>query len=666
MTDDSPRDEEGLLAKYDVVVCGTGLVPSILASALARAGKSILHCDAKGYYGELDAVLSLPFVQHGEVWNLPEEEESKNNTSPDRLKIATPHLTLHSTDTLTSVQLKIDTPVTTPYGSGIVKELPNGEANKLVISLDTWTLADGVSPTLYIGIPDEFEGELETYLAEKCQIQSTLLIQAEKLLQQSSRSFAIDVTPSLIFGSGPAVLGFIMSNVSDYVEFKSIEGMLWLDNKGKLSRVPCSKGDVFGTKLLNPLEKRKLMKFLQLVMDYATSLQAAEEEEVSAEEEVQSVNERQLNQGRSLSRPQNKAVKTGDLETLKAAVEANEMDFETYLTETQKLPASLKSLVRHALALETTTSSVSIGDGMRRLCHHLQGLGKFGTTAFLAPLYGSGEFPQAFCRSAAVHGATYLLRREPKFVETADGRVTGVVISGLDDESEDKTVACDHVIVPPTVSQKKPSHHILRRVSVVNQKIIQDVKEERHIMLIPPNSSLNNDNAIHGIAFDSSVKVVPPNCTLLHLTTTVQDVTEHSVLENAAKALLPEGAVELYHVSFSYPLYDDEPPSESPVGLHVCKQTGQTLAADDAFVIAKEMFDQICPDLEFLQLSEKMDNTIKENLAGREEEDEERDVLDKAAGMLQSTDEKESSQATDAATEEQNPMVATPVADNKV
>ena len=47
---EEPRDEEGLLQKYDVIICGTGLVQSILASALARAGKSVLHCDGNDYY----------------------------------------------------------------------------------------------------------------------------------------------------------------------------------------------------------------------------------------------------------------------------------------------------------------------------------------------------------------------------------------------------------------------------------------------------------------------------------------------------------------------------------------------------------------------------------------------------------------------------------------
>ncbi len=33
------------------------------------------------------------------------------------------------------------------------------------------------------------------------------------------------------------------------------------------------------------------------------------------------------------------------------------------------------------------------------------------TSAFLVPLYGGGELPQAFCRVAAVAGALYVLRQ---------------------------------------------------------------------------------------------------------------------------------------------------------------------------------------------------------------------------------------------------------------
>jgi len=61
-------DEEGLLKNgYDVILCGTGLTQSILAAALARAGKKILHCDSNDFYGDIDAVLSFDALNE---WNL--------------------------------------------------------------------------------------------------------------------------------------------------------------------------------------------------------------------------------------------------------------------------------------------------------------------------------------------------------------------------------------------------------------------------------------------------------------------------------------------------------------------------------------------------------------------------------------------------------------------
>lgn len=76
------KDEEGLLLKYDVVICGTGLVQSIVASALARAGKKVLHCDGDDMYGELDAVWGLDKFQN------PMVQESDTTTSPPRAEIS--------------------------------------------------------------------------------------------------------------------------------------------------------------------------------------------------------------------------------------------------------------------------------------------------------------------------------------------------------------------------------------------------------------------------------------------------------------------------------------------------------------------------------------------------------------------------------------------------
>jgi Rab proteins geranylgeranyltransferase component A len=627
------RDEEGLLHKYDVIICGTGLVQSIVASALTRAGKSVLHCDAQGYYGERDAVLSLPYLQQPNFWNDHAEKPPKIIDATEDIPVSKSFLTFHSTHTWNEEVVKIGTSVETPYGVGIVKELQD---RTVLISLSSWVLTNGLSPSLYIGIPENLEMSMETYLATVCNIRPSILTRVHKLLQQNSRSFAIDLTPLLIFGFGPAVNGFIKSGASEYIDFKAIEGLLWFDEKGKLSRVPCSKGDVFSTNLLSPLEKRRFMKFLQLTMDYAIIEEAEVGDDSNVSQEIQSLNERQLNQGRSLSRPQNKAVKIDEIDVLKDLIDSKAIDFETYLMEKQKLTPSLTKLIRYALALETKKHSVPLDEGMSRLCQHLQALGKFGTTAFLAPMYGSGEFSQAFCRSAAVHGGTYLLRREPTSIKVVDGIATAVKFSSIDDDSLEKTIECGHIIAPIGGIGAKSSKRCHRRISVVSGKIVKESDVQRHIILIPPDSSLNNVNVIHGMVLDESLKVAPPNCTLVHLSTVVELDCTDALLDAALRALLSEDVQELYHVSFSYPIYD-EICDTLPKGLHVAPQTGLTLAADNAFILAKDLFNKICPTIEFMALSEELDHMIKENLAGRYEEDDERDCLDKAAELVQST-----------------------------
>lgn len=76
-----------------------------------------------------------------------------------------------------------------------------------------------------------------------------------------------------IFANGPAVQALLQSNVAEYLEFKSLQGILWWDaTRNRLVRVPCSKTHVFTGRLSSPMDKRKLMKVLQLVMGYGTAL----------------------------------------------------------------------------------------------------------------------------------------------------------------------------------------------------------------------------------------------------------------------------------------------------------------------------------------------------------------------------------------------------------
>ena len=74
---DEALDVEGLrMNGYDVILCGTGLVQSILSCALTRAGKSVLHCDGNDFYGDMNAGLSLTSLIK---WSQDIQHISSNN-----------------------------------------------------------------------------------------------------------------------------------------------------------------------------------------------------------------------------------------------------------------------------------------------------------------------------------------------------------------------------------------------------------------------------------------------------------------------------------------------------------------------------------------------------------------------------------------------------------
>jgi RAB protein geranylgeranyltransferase component A len=424
---------------------------------------------------------------------------------------------------------------------------------------------------------------------------------------------------------------------------------------------------VFTSKLLSPMDKRRLMKFLQTAMDYATAeALKQEQEDEDTVDDLQSWNERHLNQGRSLQRPQNKAVANTDLQQLQDLCRSDSnSQFEAYLRENQKLSPALTNLVRYALALEAGDTASSTTTGMKQLCAHMLALGRFGATAFLVPMYGSGELAQSFCRSAAVYGATYLLRRAPTGIVVDNANVVqGVWLNGPQAEEAAATVtkciSCAHVVVPDGALVRSPQaratgQRVLRRISILCGKPILNDEEhqqqQRHVVILPPGTVPNQTSTIHGLFLDEAVNVaphVPGGCTVVHLTTTVDagdnNNVDITVLEEAQKVILRRcrgkdgdaGAVaEIFHVSFSYDLLVSTGDTKID-GLHEIRRARPGLSADSAFEQAAEIFAEICPGQEFLKLSKEMGDAVKASLGENalDEEDEEKMVLESAVGMI--------------------------------
>lgn len=406
---------------------------------------------------------------------------------------------------------------------------------------------------------------------------------------------------------------------------------------------------------------------------------------------VKSVNERYLHRGRALSRPQNKAMpSSSDMDALLRSIR-DKLSFSDYLSQVAKLPSRLSNVILYAMALAPFGSSgcdkagvdndsstceasqYSTKDGVDDLVRHLTALGRFGDTAFLVPMYGSGELSQAFCRSGAVYGSTYMLRRSPSAVSLDNNaHVQAIILKGehhiggkydeLDtDDVSDKTIPCNHVIVPSTMLMASPTckkTRTYRRISVLQGKLMLDKDcsdtDQRHAIIIPPGTcGLANTSAIHGVAVDESAFVAPPgkNYTVLHLSTSSQEEDDAQVDELALNALSKAvnyliasrsnkddaPCQECHHIAFSYATDASSPTNEDnsnqPLGLHVCHRDKQSLTVDLAFREARRIFENICPDSEFLALAKQVEDKVvyRDNI----DDDDEKNVLESACTMIQ-------------------------------
>lgn len=407
---------------------------------------------------------------------------------------------------------------------------------------------------------------------------------------KSSRYFSIDLTSKLLLCSGQSVDCFLKSRVSEYLEFKSIEALHYLSSPEEVLKVPCSKSDVFNSKLLTAMEKRLLTKFLQFVDDYGRE---------SRGRSVATLNENDLAQGRSLHRPQNKSFDTSGFRI----AEYEDKPFSEFMTFC-KIPPSLQVIIVHALALFIRSSGTHepllTRTALSQLADVLNSLGRYGDTALLATVYGTAEIVQSFCRMAAVWGATYVLRESVASVvpyqpdESNQAECTAIAESATNDSCEDKKETAEqsteikevvedegpnfpvteplekrlrvtdgqnrsftcHSFVssvqdmssvtlgelsssqdsPNTKRAVFPVHScLLTRVSVLSERALPLA---RNVLIVPPRTrGLDNTHAVMVTQQDSSMMVCAEGFYLLHVTTVAEcDCEKHVVWDGSNSA----------------------------------------------------------------------------------------------------------------------------------
>lgn len=182
-----------------------GLTESIIAAAVSRIDKTVLHLDRNDYYGGFWASFSLEALQ----------------------TLAAKEITPSSEPLFESESLKI---------------------------FPEWSHIENVDMRWLEDDPESVAEDTEQK------------IHSREALLKKSRNFNIDLMPTLLYSLGGMVKLLISSNICRYAEFRAIDRVATLLN-GEIKTVPCSRSDVFVTNEVNVVEKRIMMKLIETCME---------------------------------------------------------------------------------------------------------------------------------------------------------------------------------------------------------------------------------------------------------------------------------------------------------------------------------------------------------------------------------------------------------------
>ncbi|XP_063695891.1 rab proteins geranylgeranyltransferase component A [Culicoides brevitarsis] len=541
---------EDLPSEYDLIVLGTGLTESIVAAAAARIGKSVLHMDTNEYYGGNWAAFQLESFRK---FIASHHESSENRT------IA---VTKEANFDQTTVEI-----------------LPAG-----------------------IGIEN-----IEERWFDFTTHGSVCGWDQEKICKEN-RKFSIDLTPKLLFAKGEMVALLISSNICRYVQFRAVDRVATIKD-ATIKPVPSSRADVFTNKDVTVVEKRLLMKFIEVCLKY---------------------------------------VETQDMTEFK---DYEDKTFIEYLKH-KKLTPNLIHYILYAIGMGNNETKCM--EGVKNVAKFLTSIGHYGNTPFLFPMYGAGEIPQCFCRLCAVFAGIYCLSSPIKALEFKQNEDKTFVFDGLQYENRKLTsrniVIGQGVVTKDVLKEEKPevkalkcgkiSRGVFITATPIGGLLQNQGKNGVMFLKLPPVSEKNHSGAFV-IQLDHHSGVCPKGLYLIHvmcetITTPKDDLAPYvdQILKNTKSDIKTPSSDDV-DVNFT----DDEQPLDDetiPTILWSCyfniprcvacenesksASTNVKLACGPFFELdfdrsinqAKEIFAELYPAEDFLPRAPEPDEIICE------------------------------------------------------
>ncbi|XP_022080959.1 rab GDP dissociation inhibitor alpha-like [Acanthaster planci] len=238
------------------------------------------------------------------------------------------------------------------------------------------------------------------------------------------RDWSVDLIPKLIMANGELVRMLILSGVTRYLEFKSIESS-YVFYKGKLSKIPASDTEALKTDLVGVFEKKRFADLVSCVAKYT------EEDGVT-------------------KKGYQKGMKTEDFIKL------------------FNIP-NVTDVIGHAIALQLDDDYLQspCEDTVKRLKLYFDSVSRYGKSPYLYPLYGLGELPQGFARLSAIYGGTYMLDKPVEEIVMDGGKVVGVKSQG--ETARTKLVVGDPSYFPDLV---KKTGQVVRAICILDHPIV--------------------------------------------------------------------------------------------------------------------------------------------------------------------------------------------------
>ncbi|XP_062592919.1 rab proteins geranylgeranyltransferase component A 2-like [Saccostrea cucullata] len=384
------------------------------------------------------------------------------------------------------------------------------------------------------------------------------LLWTESRLRKEWRKFNLDLSPKLLYCGGSMVELLITSDIAKYCEFKTVSRILTLID-GKLRKVPCSRADVFSSKDVSMIEKRMMMKFLTFCVDHEKH-----------QEEYRDFIEK---------------------------------PFKEYL-EHQKLSKNVIHFIQHAISM--TSNSTLTPEGLKRTQKFLHSLGRYGNTAFLWPMYGSGEMPQSFCRMCAVFGGVYCLRTPAaSVVINTDNFCTGVVMT------TGKHIRCKRLVMEnsyaPDSFIDSVSNRFVNRGILVTDKTMMPADDQHQLSLLRvPEKVGEHPTTI--LELPASAMACPEGLYVVHLTKESEDdkkSPEESLQADVTKLFQEDSSEDdkpriIWSLYYQQKINTGDQCSGTPSNVRVVPGPGPEIDIDQAVNIARGIFEEAMPGEDFL------------------------------------------------------------------